>query len=246
MKIFYRELAPWWPLVSPVGDYAEEAQEFLRILDDVHPAAKTLLELGSGGGHNAFHMKARFELTLSDLNQEMLDVSLQLNPECAHIAGDMRTLDLGRAFDVVFVHDAIDYMTTEDELGAALATAYRHCKPGGVALFVPDSVKEHFEPSTDCGGADHADGRGLRYLEWSYDPEPSDNVGTTQYAFLVRDLDGSVRVVNETHTFGLFSRTKWNELLLRSGFEAEAVVEQTGDDREPRLIFVARRPSLQP
>jgi hypothetical protein len=38
----------------------------------------------------------------------------------------MRTLRLGRAFDVVLVHDAIMYMTTEEELLAAAETAFAH------------------------------------------------------------------------------------------------------------------------
>ena len=35
----------------------------------------------------------------------------------------LRTLRLGRAFDVVFIHDAIDYMTTHHDLRLALETA---------------------------------------------------------------------------------------------------------------------------
>ena len=74
--------------------------------------ATTLLELGSGGGNNASHLKHRFECTLTDLSPEMLALSRTLNPECEHIEGDMRTLRLERTFDAVFVHDAIAYITT--------------------------------------------------------------------------------------------------------------------------------------
>ena len=37
----------------------------------------------------------------------MLAINQATNPECEHIVGDMRTLDLGRQFDVVLIHDAI-------------------------------------------------------------------------------------------------------------------------------------------
>ena len=67
----------------------------------------TLLELGSGGGNNASHLKARFNCTLTDISPDMLALSRTLNPECEHLEGDMRTLRLGRTFDVVFIHDAI-------------------------------------------------------------------------------------------------------------------------------------------
>ena len=35
-------------------------------------------------------------MTLVDLSEEMLAVSRELNPECEHLQGDMRTLRLGR------------------------------------------------------------------------------------------------------------------------------------------------------
>ena len=242
MKIFYGELAAWWPLVSPVDEYRGEAAEFLRVLEAAHPAARTLLELGSGGGHNAFHMKGRYAATLTDLSPAMLDVSRALNPECRHIAGDMRSLRLGEEFDVVFLQDAIDYMRTEADLAAAMATARIHCRAGGVALFVPDEVKERHAPDTSCGGTDGPDGRGVRYLAWSYDPDPDDSETTTQYVFAVREPDGSLRTLREEHTTGLFSRETWCRLLEAQGFEVQVVEERTDEDRTPRLLFLARRP----
>lgn len=111
-----------------------------------------MLELGSGGGNNASHMKREFLLTLVDRSPGMLGVSRRLNPECEHVEGDMRSVRLGRTFDAVFVHDAIAYLTTEDDLRALFETAFEHCRRGGVALFVPDCVGETFEPATDHGG----------------------------------------------------------------------------------------------
>ena len=109
----------------------------MRLIEGACPGARTLLELGAGGGNNAFHMKRRFSCTLTDLSPRMLEVSRSINPECEHLAGDMRELRLGRQFDAVFVHDAVEYMTTPDDLARAVSTAYIHTRPGGVALFVP-------------------------------------------------------------------------------------------------------------
>ena len=230
MERFYGELAKWWPQISPTEDYEEEAGEIARLLGDV----RTVLELGAGGGSNAFHLKDRYALTLSDLSDEMLEVSKQLNPECEHVQGDMRTLRLRRTFDAVLVHDAIDYMTTETDLRAALATAFAHCER--VAVFLPDELAETFEPSTDHGGTGE-----VRYLEWTYDPDPADSWTVTEYVFALRDERG-VRTVHETHRTGLFSRATWLETLRAVGFTtAEAVLEQTSEDREPRVMFRAFR-----
>jgi len=238
---FYGDLAEWWPLISPPEDYAEEAAFAATLLDSASIPVREVLELGSGGGHSAVHLKARFAMTLVDLSPTMLEVSQRPNPECAHHRGDMRSVRLGRRFDAVFVHDAIDYMTTETDLVLALNTAFAHCNPGGVAVFVPDDTRQTFEPSSDHGGSDGADGRGVRYLEWSWDPDPEDSWTQTEYAFLLRNGDAPVQMVHETHRHGLFGHDEWLRLLADTGFEARAVAEVTSEDRTPRSFFVGHR-----
>lgn len=240
--VFYGDLAPWWPLISPPAEYVEEAAFAASLLASAPIPVTEVLELGSGGGSNAVHMTDRFAMTLVDLSPQMLAVSQQLNPACEHIVGDMRTIRLDRQFDAVFIHDAIDYMTTEADLAAALATAYEHCRPGGVAVFVPDSTAETYAPDADHGGSDAPDGRAARYLAWSSDPDPSDTWTQTDYAFLLREADGTVRTAHETHRTGLFLRAQWLDLLARQGFDAGIVAEVTQEDRHPRDFFVGYRP----
>jgi SAM-dependent methyltransferase len=238
---FYGELAHWWPLVSPPDDYQEEAVELADLLVSASIPVREVLELGSGGGHNAVHLRERFTLTLVDLAPEMLEVSRRLNPGCDHVVGDMRTVRLGRRFDAVLVHDAIDYMTSQDDLRQALVTAFEHCRPGGILVLAPDHTAETFLPGTDHGGTDAPDGHGVRYLEWTVDPDSSDTEITTEYAFLLRYPGGSVRAVHETHTTGLFDRATWLRLLAEAGFAAERVSESNPGDRTPRDVFLGRR-----
>jgi len=215
----YDELARWWPLLSPVEDYREEAREYARLLGSFG-AARTVLELGCGGGNNAFFLKESFELTLVDLSQGMLDVSRGLNPECAHLRGDMRDVRLGRTFDAVFIHDAIQYLTSEEDLAAALATAALHCRDGGAVLLCPDVLAETFEVGEDTGGVDDGD-RGARFLEWTRDDDPTDSVYTVDYAFLLREADGTVRVAQDRHTLGIFPRARWLALCRAAGLEPD-------------------------
>jgi len=241
----YGELAQWWPLLSAPADYAEEAAFFERLLIEAcRRPPRTLLELGSGGGNNASHLKRRFDMTLVDRSAEMLEVSHALNPECEHVAGDMRDVRLGREFDCVFIHDAIVYMSSEADLSAALETAFVHCAPGGAAAFAPDWVRESFKPATRHGGHDGPDGRALRYLQWSRDPDPGDGGYVIDFAYLLREADGSVHVEHDRHVAGLFARGDWLRLLGDVGFEASAVpFEHSELDPETNEVFVARRPS---
>lgn len=234
----YTELAAWWPLLSPPDDYLDEAEFFYGVLVEAGlPPAPTLLELGCGGGNNAVHLKAHFAgVTLTDLSPRMLEVSRALNPDCEHLVGDMRALRLGRAFDVVFIHDAIDYMTTLTDLRLALETAFALCVPGGLALVVPDHVRETFQPETEHGGSD-GEARSLRYLEWTYDPDVTDSTYTTEYVYLLRENHRPVQVEHESHTCGLFPRAEWMALLRKVGFGPEIASDPYGRD-----VFVARRP----
>jgi SAM-dependent methyltransferase len=167
-------------------------------------------------------MKAWFSLTLVDLSPAMLEVSRGLNPELEHLQGDMRSVRLDRDFDAVFVHDAVAYLTTEEDLGAAFETAFVHCRPGGVALFVPDTVRETSEPSTDHGGHDGRD-RALRYLEWTWDPDPTDTTVRMDLTYVFHEPDGSVHTELDQHLCGLFPRATWLDGLAATGFETSAV-----------------------
>jgi SAM-dependent methyltransferase len=235
MKL-YDELAEWWPVFSDPEDYRREAAHIRRVLrKSINPAPRTVLELGSGGGNSAFHLKAHFAMTLVDMSPRMLKVSRKLNPECEHIKGDIRKVRLGRTFDAVFVHDAICHMTTEADLRAVMQTAYEHCRPGGVALFVPDFVRESFVEGTDQGGSDSPPRR-LRFLQWVFDPDPDDSTYRVDFAILLRNKKGEARVVHDRHILGLFPRAQWLRLLREVGLKAAVV--QDGDVRD---IFIGHR-----
>lgn len=238
----YHDLAPWWPLLSAPEEYAEEAAYAARVLASAARPVREVLELGSGGGNNASHLKASFAMTLVDRSPAMLEVSKRLNPECRHAAGDMRDVRLGETFDAVFVHDAVMYLTREHDLRAAMDTAFAHCRPGGVVVVVPDCTAETFEPTTSHGGHDGDDGRGLRYLEWDWDPDPTDTEFRMELAVLLRSADGTVDVVHDTHRCGLFPEAAWTRLLAEAGFVTEVLVEETAEARPPRTVFVGRRP----
>jgi SAM-dependent methyltransferase len=243
----YGELADWWPLISAPADYADEARDAVRFIRDAAKIpVRTLLELGSGGGNNASHLKRSFRLTLVEPSEGMRRVSRALNPDCEHLAGDMRTVRLGRLFDAVMVHDAIMYMRPEADLRAAIATVAAHLRPGGVAYLTPDFTAETFRPGTGHGGHDERPTRGgrfraARYLEWTLPPtHPRRTEYSVHYAFLLRERDGSLRTAHDTHREGLYPRRTWLRLLREEGLVPRRATRV--EDGRKYDVFLARKP----
>jgi trans-aconitate methyltransferase len=214
----YHELADWFHLLTAPEEYIEEADTLRRFIEDRLPGRRSMLEMGSGGGNLASHLKSSFDMTLMDLSQEMISLSKTINPELPHLTGDMRTFRIQTKFDVVLVHDAIMYMTTSEDLQAAIDTANFHCKADGLAIFIPDCTTEEFTIGTSHGGNDTPDNRGFRYLEWTQPPGKDPHQYQTDYSYLVRDKDGSIQSYHESHLCGLFSTQEWLNMIGKSGF----------------------------
>jgi len=241
----YSELAEWWPLLSPPSDYEEEAASYVAAIERLaRRDVEELLELGSGGGNNASFIKDRWVMTLTDVSEDMLAVSRELNPECEHVRGDMRALRLGRDFDAVLVHDAVMYMTTEPDLKSAIETAAHHLRPGGVALFVPDDTAESYRPFTSHGGED-GDGRALRYLEWSEPLEPGATSATIVFSVIVKEDGKPARTITDEQEFGLFPRATWLRLIEAAGLEPQTLPYEHSefDPSIPREMFAGVKPA---
>jgi SAM-dependent methyltransferase len=149
----------------------------------------------------------------------------------------MRTLRLKRQFDFVFVHDAIGYMTNERDLARAIKTAFVHCKPGGVALFQPDHVRETFRSGRRRGGH-RENGRALQYVEVTHALEPAATAVDVDFHLTLTSAGGLTRGATDRHRIGVFARATWNKLLRATGFRARAII-----DPWKRVCFLARRAS---
>lgn len=239
-QLLYSELVPWYRLVDPAADHRPETDAFLAGFERaLRPESETLLELGAGAGHNAVHLKRRFRCTLSDISEGMLALSRELNPECEHVLGDMRSLRLGRTFDAVLVHDAVCYMTSLADLRLAAQTAFVHTRPGGAAIFAPDAIRDTFREQVKTGG--ESDGaRSVKYLEWSWDADPEDDTCEVEYVLVMRDGQ-DVQVRHDHHVEGLFSRATWVATLAGVGYRVESLDRPIGDD-ELDQVFLCRRP----
>jgi trans-aconitate methyltransferase len=236
----YDDLTPWYRLIDPPADHLDEATTYTcALVGAVDGRAETLLELGAGAGHNALFMKRQFRCTLTDISPKMQALSRELNPGCEHLHGDMRTVRLGRQFDAVFVHDAVCYMTSFEDLAQMAATAYIHTRPGGAALFAPDYVRERFAETSTLLTADEGS-RSLRGVEWAWDPDRADTRYLVEYTFLLRDGE-EVVAAHDHHNEGLFSIAEWTSTLERAGYAVSLIERPLDEDGQTDRVFLCQK-----
>jgi len=89
-------------------------------------------------------------------------------------------------------------------------------------LFVPDYTRENFRGSSGHGGHDHGR-RGLRYLDWTWDPDEADTTCVSYMVYLLREGADEVRCVLDKHVCGLFGHEDWLRLMAQVGFEARSM-----------------------
>lgn len=235
----YGDLAELWPLISAPEDYAREAGYWRQALrSKLGPGRHTLLELGVGGGNNLSHLTDDFDATAVDLSTGMLAHSRRLNPSVEHHVGDMRSVRLGSTFDAVIVHDAIDYMLTEDDLRAVFQTAAAHLQPGGVFIAAPDWFTETLlDQQVSCSTANDGETE-LVMIEFARPPrDPSCTICETAFLFVITDTSGT-RVEADLHRRGLFPLATWLGLLDETGFRPEQMPYPVHEDGHDAWLLI--------
>ena len=238
----YNDLAWLWPLWGdPTTTYADWCN---RITECIHQYARrdahTLLNMGCGGGKNAFNLKRNFEVTGVDISPAMLDLAKKLNPECRFILGDIRDCSLDLDFDAILVDDAISYMTSRADLISVFQNAYRHLRTGGVMLVEPDYMKETFQQNQTQ--VSYAESKfkptnvDVVFIENNYDPDPGDCTFEATIIYLIRE-NGKLRMEKDISEFGLFTRSEWKTILCDIGYKVREEAS-TGDQNSKLFVCV--------
>jgi SAM-dependent methyltransferase len=233
----------YYDLLYKDKDYAGEAAYVRSLIERYRPGARSVLDLGCGTGRHALLLaESGYRMTgvdrspemLTEANQQLASASAEQAKRLASsgaaptfLQGDVRTVRVGRKFDVVVsLFHVMSYQTSNDDLRAALCTVKEHLEPGGVAIF-------------DCwyGPAvltERATAR-TRQLEnerislvRSAEPvlHPNRNCVDVNYRVLITDKhSGAVQELRETHTMRYLFSPEVELLLEASGLELRDSVE---------------------
>ncbi|MEM1214000.1 MAG: class I SAM-dependent methyltransferase [Planctomycetota bacterium] len=243
MERLYDDLAWLWPVISPPGDYAEEAERLRAVIEarTGRRAGWSVLELGAGGGHTLVHLEPFASRCVAvDLSEPMLEKYRALVDGAETVVGDMREVRLGERFDVVLLHDAVDYMTSSADAAAAMATVAAHLAPGGVALVAPTYTRETFvDGEVADDGTELPTGGDVTFFSYVYDPDPGDETFEMVLLYLIRDAaTRRVEVVEDRHVCGIFSAAQWLGWMGEAGLSAEVVEQASGMSGEAWTLMV--------
>ncbi len=247
----YDQSVPDWP--GEMDFYQEAAAEAQR-------QGGTVLEIACGTGRVAIRLaQSGANIVGLDLSPEMLEVARQRSvglPNVRWVQGDMRSFELGEAFDLVLIPGhAFHNLNSPPDQVACLECIRRHLAPGGLLVvhldhqdvgWLGDLVRKQGGRFEAAEQFQHPEsGRLVRTSRgWSY--EPATQTAVCQTVWEEVEADGQVVERWKTGPIRLHAifRFEMEHLLARAGLAVEALYgdffRHPLEDTSPGMIWVAQ------
>ena len=229
MSVF-NSYARYYDLLYQDKDYAAEGAYIHRLIGKFTPGATSILELGCGTGIHAGLLAERgYQLHGVDQSEEMLAaasrrcslLSGDIASRLSFSRGDIRSVRMGRTFDVVIsLFHVMSYQTTQDDLKAAFSTARAHLAPGGIFIFDfwygPAVVSQ--QPSVRIKRLEDDAIAVTRIAEPAM--RPLENIVDVNYHVFIRHkADGTIEELRETHRMRYLFDPDIDALLAEQGWK---------------------------
>jgi len=129
----YDFFAPYYDAINE--EPFERIALILSYLEDYHPTARRILELGCGTGAVLAGLGSGYELAGVDRSSGMLEMARRRVPTAVFHQSDIATVQLDETFDVVLcVCDTINHVTTIEGWRQVIERAASHLEPGGLLI----------------------------------------------------------------------------------------------------------------
>lgn len=243
----YTHLAQYYDRLMAV-DYQKWVSYLVEIWARMGVKPRRILELGAGtGGITIPLAQMGYEIVAVDRSPEMLAVAkekaVKAGVTVEFITEAMERIDLRQEFDLILsCCDAVNYLTTEEQLARFMHQAYLHAKPGGLLLFDLNSELKLREIYGNQSYAELFDDFGYFWDNWF---DEHREICTMKLTFMIREANGLYRRASEMHQEKLW-RPRQVFLILQehnwqiSGYyQFPTFAEPTGE--EERWQFVAQK-----
>ncbi|SCX20340.1 dTDP-3-amino-3,4, 6-trideoxy-alpha-D-glucopyranose [Agrobacterium sp. DSM 25558] len=213
MSVFanYAEI---YDTLNATKDYGEEARFINRLLREIAPEARTLINFGCGTGqHDLALAELGFETLGVELSEHMLGQAQARIPQTGMLAGktrfkqgDFRTFDAGQSFNaVVSLFHVMSYQISDADVASAFATMSKHMTKGSVALFDlwHGPAVDHVRPETRVRRAENSNFKILRVAEPQHGHGA--HVVIVNFTFFIEDKKtGTISSFEERHPMRYF------------------------------------------
>jgi SAM-dependent methyltransferase len=210
----YTQTAELYDAIYSQKDYMSEVDKLRTLLGRLAPDARTILDVGCGTATHLGMLRAFYQVEGIDVQPEMLAVARRRLAEITFHQGDMRTFALPKTYDVVTcLFSSIGYMTTLEQLGAAIANMARHVAPGGWLVVEPWFSPEAYRPGTMH--AVFVNELDLKVARMNVS-ELEGRVSVMEMHYMVGRTSG-VETFVERHEMGLFTTEEYMDAFRRAG-----------------------------
>ncbi|MEL7370798.1 MAG: class I SAM-dependent methyltransferase [Myxococcota bacterium] len=234
----YEKSAAYYDAIYGQKNYETEAAQLLSFIQETLADAQTYLEVGCGTGNYLKHLQHHFACTGADLSPPMLEVAARKLEGIELLTADMRTLALGRRFDVVAsLFSSIGYVRTIDELNRTIVAMATHLKPGGLLVVESWITPDQWRPQEQVHSIMIADRPEQKICRMCVS-EQRGRFAVMPMHHLIGTLDGASHFV-EVHEMLLIEPREYRDALVMAGLEDVRFIA----DLLPRGAWVGCAPS---
>lgn len=206
-----------------------------NVIDSFNLRISSILDVGCGTGILAKELKNMdFEVTGIDISDNMIDVANETTTGIEFIVSDMRNFNLSKTFDMITcAFDAINYVTTDEDMKDTINTIYNHLNANGVFIF---DINTPYLYEDKHFGVINREFDGIKFkqiLEYNRTTQ----IGTTLFDFGNNDL--------ENHIQRAYSVEKMDDYLSNARFEIIGRYKNFKmlpiEDRTYKVFYVAKK-----
>jgi SAM-dependent methyltransferase len=225
----YQVFAPFYDRFISRSDYEAWTDNVEPVVAG-HAPGRRLLDLACGTGKSTAPFARRgYDVAGCDISAAMLERARERVPSGRFVRGDLRDLPALGSFDALTCFgDSLNYLTSDEDLAAAFASARRNLAPGGALVFDVNTLAT-YRTTFATDQVTEADGLTFIWRGRAASTAPPGCTAEATIDVLRPSGDALFELVTTTHRQRHHPEGLIVELLERAGLEPLAALGVRGD-----------------